>query len=84
MPLAQWEQAVHTYEPGSDGKCQGGWRNDHNEWIVCGSSQRSSVLHDDPEAAFRQVHDHGGGDCMCFEDDDDGSRRRAAIARYAR
>lgn len=64
--------ALHTFDPGEDGKCQGGWFNQHGKWIPCGSSQRSSVLHDDPESDFRQKHDHGGGDCMCFEDRPDG------------
>lgn len=61
--------AMHTYEPDASGRCQSGWYNDRGQWVPCGSSQRSSVLHDDPESAFRQMHDHGGGDCMCFEDD---------------
>jgi hypothetical protein len=65
-----YEQAIHTYRPDAEGRCQGGWVSERSgEWVPCGSRQRSSVLHDDPEAAFREQHDHGGGDCMCFEDD---------------
>ena len=69
MSLTVWEQAIHTYRPGSDGRCTSGWYNDQGKYIQCTSSQRSSVLHDDCESDFRQSHDHGGGDCMCFEDD---------------
>lgn len=61
---------LHTYDPNPEGRCQGGWYNGRGEWIRCGSTQQSSVLHDDPESEFRQMHDHGGGDCMCFEDPD--------------
>ena len=80
--MVQREQAVHTYEPDKEGRCGGGWYNSRSEWIVCGSRQRSSVLHDDPESNFREAHDHGGGDCMCFEMDDDGSMYKEARARY--
>jgi len=60
---------VHTYDPDEEGRCQGGWYSG-SRWVPCGSTQRSSVLHDDPEADFRQRHWHGGGDCMCFEGDE--------------
>jgi len=63
------DEAIHTYEPDTEGRCTAGWYNDRGLWINCRSTQRSSVLHDDPEAEFRERHDHGGGDCMCFEDD---------------
>lgn len=59
---------IHTYEPDKDGRCTSGWYNARGEWIECRSTQRSSVLHDDAESYFRELHDHGGGDCMCFED----------------
>lgn len=59
--------ALHTYEPNGDGRCQSGWYNARSEWVECRSTQQSSVLHDDPEADFRQSHWHDGGDCMCFE-----------------
>lgn len=62
--------AIHTYEPDADGRCTSGWSNDRGEWINCRSTQRASTLHDDAEAEFRQRHDHGGGDCMCFEMED--------------
>ena len=62
--------ALHTFEPDADGRCQGGWVASNGDWHECRSTQRSSVLHDDPEAAFRERHWHGGGDCMCFEADD--------------
>lgn len=61
--------AIHRFTPGPDGRCTGGWFNNASDWIDCRSRQRASILHDDPEAEFRQMHDHGGGDCMCFEDD---------------
>lgn len=59
---------VHTFEPDASGRCQGGWPNARGVWVECGSTQRSSVLHDDEEAYERAKHWHGGGDCMCFED----------------
>ena len=62
--------AIHTFEPDETGHCTSGWYNNSGRWIACTSTQRSSTLHDDPESEFRQRHDHGGGDCMCFEDDD--------------
>lgn len=68
--ISDYPQAIHTYQPDSDGRCTSGWTNDSGRWAPCGSTQRSSVLHDDAEAEFRQMHDHGGGDCMCFEDED--------------
>lgn len=58
---------VHEFDPGPDGRCRGGWTNDRLEWVQCRSTQRGSVLHDDPGIEFDQMHDHGGGDCMCFE-----------------
>jgi hypothetical protein len=67
MTLVSWEAAIHTYEPDDMGRCTGGWYNDEGEWVACHSTQRSSTLHDDLEASFREMHDHGGGDCMCFE-----------------
>jgi len=68
--LTRWQDAIHTYRPDLLGKCQGGWTNDAGEWVQCLSSQRSSTLHDDPDAAHRERHWHGGGDCMCFEMED--------------
>src|SRR6185295_17894865 len=60
--------ALHRFDPDPQtGKCRGGWFNNASDWIDCGSRQRSSVLHDDPDADFREMHSHGGGDCMCFE-----------------
>jgi hypothetical protein len=70
MSTTVWTDAIHKYVPDADGRCTSGWYNDQQEWVPCGSSQRSSVLHDDPESEFRQMHDHGGGDCMCFESED--------------
>jgi hypothetical protein len=65
------QESIHTYDPGPDGKCQA-WVHTSMSRVgrVCGSTQRSSVLHDDPDSEFRQMHDHGGGDCMCFENED--------------
>lgn len=59
----------HTYEPDADGRCQWPWFDSSGRERVCNSTQRSSVMHDDPEAEFRERHWHGGGDCMCFEND---------------
>jgi hypothetical protein len=81
--ITNYEEAIHTYEPGEDGRCQSGWYNDDGKWIECGSRQRSSVLHDDPEAEFRERHDHGGGDCMCFESEDGPSYYEAMKAFVA-
>ena len=61
---------IHTFDPDKDGRCINGWYNERGEWVRCNSTQRSSVLHDDPEAEMRERHWHGGGDCMCFEGDD--------------
>jgi len=72
--------ALHTYEPDKDGRCEGGWVASDGGWHICRSTQRSSVLHDDPEAAFRERHWHGGGDCMCFEADDGPSYHQAMEA----
>lgn len=68
--IRDYTEAIHTYQPDDKGRCRSGWYNDEGKWINCRSTQRSSVLHDDPEAEFRQMHDHSGGDCMCFEMDD--------------
>lgn len=75
--------ALHTYEPDKDGRCTSGWYTESGRYIPCRSTQRSSVLHDDPESDFRQMHDHGGGDCMCFEDPD-GPSWSEAMDRYVR
>lgn len=80
-------EAIHSYEPDSSGKCTSGWVNSRGEWINCGSYQKSSVLHDDPESDFRQMHYHGGGDCMCFEDENGPSyyeAMRAYVERYSK
>lgn len=65
----------HTYDPGPQGEfgrpCQWRWTDSSGNDRICGSTQRSSVMHDDPEADLRQRHYHGGGDCMCFENDND-------------
>lgn len=59
--------SIHTFDPGPDGRCQAYLIRHGAQGNVCGSTQRSSVFHDDPDAAFREAHWHGGGDCMCFE-----------------
>lgn len=61
------QQSIHTFDPGEDGRCRGYLIRHGAQGNVCGSTQRSSVFHDDPEAAHREAHWHGGGDCMCFE-----------------
>jgi hypothetical protein len=64
------QQSIHTFQPGPDGRCQARLIRHGMLGATCGSTQRSSVLHDDAEADFRMRHNHGGGDCMCFEDED--------------
>lgn len=61
--------ALHTYAPDAEGRCTSGWYNGRDVWVECRSTQRSSMLHDDAEAEFREMHDHAGRDCMCFETD---------------
>jgi hypothetical protein len=78
-----WQDAIHEYEPDENGRCTNGWYNARDEWIECRSTQRSSVMHDDPEAEFRSMHDHNGGDCMCFEMDDGPSYYEAMRAYVA-
>jgi len=80
-PDGYYGPEVHTYLPDAEGRCTSGWYNDRLEWVACRSTQRSSVLHDDPEAAFRQLHHHDGGDCMCFEDES-GPTYHQAMAAY--
>lgn len=71
----------HRFSPDPiTGRCSGGWYNSRGTWISCGSTQVSSVLHDDPASDFRQLHDHGGGDCMCFEREDGPSYQEAMTA----
>lgn len=82
MSTEPWQRSIHTYEPDESGRCTSGWSNDDGKWVQCLSTQRSSVLHDDLEAEFREMHDHGGGDCMCFEMDD-GPSYHEAMRRYA-
>ena len=57
---------VHEFDPDPvTGKCRGGWaRGGYGTWVSCFSRDRSSVLHIDEEADFRQRHYHGGGDCI--------------------
>lgn len=63
------QASIHTFDPGPDGRCRARLVRHGVAGVVCGSRQSYSVLHDDPDAAFRERHYHGGGDCMCFEDD---------------
>jgi hypothetical protein len=81
--LGNWVDAIHTYDPDEEGRCKSGWYNESGKWIPCRSTQRSSVLHDDPESEFRQMHDHGGGDCMCFEDEN-GPSFYEAMAQFVK
>jgi len=59
--------SIHTYTPGPDGRCTERLVRHGQEGAVCGSRDKWSVLHDDPDAYQREAHWHGGGDCMCFE-----------------
>lgn len=66
------QEAMHEFEPGPDGKCITETKKycyEHQviDWHNPCGSDRWSVLHYDEEADFRMAHDHGGGDCMCFE-----------------
>ena len=36
---------IHTYNPGKDGVCSGGWFNEQGHWIRCISSEARSMLH---------------------------------------
>lgn len=76
---------VHAYDPDEEGRCREVIRfgDDGEPDVVCRSRQRSSVLHDDPEADFRERHWHGGGDCMCFEDPS-GPSYHEAMRAYVR
>jgi hypothetical protein len=60
---------IHKFDPDDTGVCRGGWFTNGGRWVPCRSTQRSSVMHDDPESEFRSRHYHNGGDCMCFESD---------------
>ena len=81
--LANWTDATHLYQPvdSFNPRCTGGWFNDKGDWINCNSTQKDSILHMGygdgcwrgccaSDADHRQRHDHGGGDCMCFEMED--------------
>lgn len=83
MSSGFYAMAMHTYEPDETGRCTSGWTNNNGEWIKCRSPQKSSVLHDDPEADFRERHYHGGGDCMCFESED-GPSYYEAMEKFVR
>lgn len=68
------QQSIHTFDPGPDGRCQAHLIRRGVEGNVCGSTQKWSVLHDnsdDPRDRFMEggSHWHGGGDCMCFENE---------------
>lgn len=82
MSLLNWQSAIHDYKPASatDARCTSGWYNDAGDYIKCTSDQRASVLHRTYEGCYRgccaseadhnERHNHGGGDCMCFELED--------------
>jgi len=59
----------HDYAPGVTGRCTWQWVDSRGNDRTCGSTQASSVMHYDADADFRELHWHGGGDCMCFEND---------------
>jgi hypothetical protein len=67
----------HDFDPDLNGRCQFTMPNG----FVCGSTQSYSVLHINAEADFRQLHNHGGGDCMCFENED-GPSWSEALAKF--
>jgi hypothetical protein len=56
-------ESRHVYE-GNGGKCEADYR-DYRDGKVCGMD-KWSVMHIDDHL---DRHDHGGGDCMCFEGD---------------
>lgn len=39
------QESIHEFEPGPDGKCQAHLVRNGMQGAVCGSTQRSSVLH---------------------------------------
>lgn len=62
-------ESRHEFTPGLDRKCMAPARkycNIHNEvdWCQPCRADEWSVLHFND---FLDYHDHGGGDCMCFE-----------------
>lgn len=68
--------SVHTFDPGPDGRCRGFLVRHGVQGAQCNSPYQWSVFHDnsdDPRSRFMEggEHYHGGGDCMCFEQDDD-------------
>jgi hypothetical protein len=79
MSTSDWTAAKHEYHPDLKGRCTSGWYNDQGRFIHCISDQKASVLHITFEGCWRgccnsqadhnERHDHGGGDCMCFEMD---------------
>lgn len=70
------QEAVHEFVDNGLGKCIEPVRKFCYEHKVTDyhnpcNADKWSVLHIDKDADFRSRHDHGGGDCMCFEGQDD-------------
>lgn len=59
-------ESIHDYIRGANGRCtEIMYRRDGTEYQC--NADKWSVLHNDEDAYYREQHDHGGGDCMCFE-----------------
>lgn len=66
-------EAIHEYVRGANGRCtEILYRRDGSEYQC--NADKWSVLHEDEDAYRREMHDHGGGDCMCFEFSEDDYR----------
>jgi hypothetical protein len=67
--------SVHTFDPDPvTGKCREYLVRHGLRGVQCNSRDEWSVFHDksdDPRSRFMEggSHWHGGGDCMCFEND---------------
>ena len=66
------QQSIHLYEPGPNYRCVAEvakycYEHKTIDFHNPCDADSWSVLHYDEEADFRELHDHGGGDCMCFE-----------------
>lgn len=71
------QASFHEFNPGPDGRCTEHLVRHGVQGVVCGSTQQFSYFHIDTRPCWRgccgsqqehsERHDHGGGDCMCFE-----------------
>jgi hypothetical protein len=74
------QDSIHEYDPDQSGRCQAMLIRHGAVSNRCNSTQRSSVMHANNDGCYRgccaseedhrERHNHGGGDCMCFEWED--------------